>query len=523
LTRYHSVEVESGETSIEVTEDAFGNLRKKTAPLRVGLTGSDVMVRYLPVPPVEDWRLERLMEFEVREIEARSGSPLATSFNLLPVPKELDEDDTVLLGLIKEELLGEWLEACGKLPVQGFTPNSIALYNAFLALGDHAPSVTLLANIGAGTIDLALVRGSELYFARSVTTGLDQRDSTLGGRLGVDSLRARRLIHKHLDLRGALGERLSSDAERVTRPLLPLYDSMPTLLSGVITLCKAQARLRDLSLDRILLTGGGALANGLEEFLNKRTGVPVEVWNPVEMLDSDGLLDDQFDDLEADGTAATVAIGLALSAADPELYALEVLPASARKKRDFQEKGIFSVIAAVLAVIFLLVELQVYSGQATELSNRSRLLSAQAKSAQDNDRIADDLALQLETETKLYQELVARHAIQRSAQEILAALEQWLPDNLWVDSFEVGMAPGEDWDLSGRSVPVVTIRIRGENRARRAADAFTEFSEKVKEVLPGKEQAIQIASKERGRNPEWTLTAVLLEDGPDSRPEGVEE
>ena len=106
LSRYFSVAVEPGETPLEVTADAFGYLRKKPAPVRVGLTGSEIMVRYLPVPPVEDWRLERLMEFEVREIESRSGSPLATSFNLLPVPKELDEDDTILLGLVKEDFIG---------------------------------------------------------------------------------------------------------------------------------------------------------------------------------------------------------------------------------------------------------------------------------------------------------------------------------------------------------------------------------------------------------------------------------
>ena len=419
--------------------------------------------------------------------------------------------------------MAHWLDSCGKLPVQGFSPNAIALYNAFLALGDHAPSVTLLANIGAGTIDLALVRGSELYFARSVTTGLDQRDSTLGSRLGVDDVRARRLIHKHLDLKGALGQRLGSDAERVTRPLVPLYDSMPTLLSGAITLCKAQARLRDLSLDRILLTGGGALANGLDEFLSKRTGVPVEVWNPAEMVNADDLPEDQFDSLQADGPAATVALGLAMSSANPDLYAMEILPEASRKKRDFQERGIFIVVAIVLALIYLGIEFKVSSSRAGDLAAQSRKLSVQAKSAQDNDRKADELTLQLERETEIHQELLARHAIQRSAQEFLSALGQWLPENLWVEGLEIGLAPGEDWDMKGRMIPVVMVRIRGENRARRAADAFTEFSEKIKEMLPGKERAIQISSKERGRNPEWTLTTVLLADGPGSEPEEVEE
>ena len=243
---------------------------------------------------------------------------------------------------------------------------------------------------------------------------------------------------------------------------------------------------------------GGALANGLDEFLSKRTGVPVEVWNPAEMVNADDLPEDQFDSLQADGPAATVALGLAMSSANPDLYAMEILPEASRKKRDFQERGIFIVVAIVLALIYLGIEFKVSSSRAGDLAAQSRKLSVQAKSAQDNDRKADELTLQLERETEIHQELLARHAIQRSAQEFLSALGQWLPENLWVEGLEIGLAPGEDWDMKGRMIPVVMVRIRGENRARRAADAFTEFSEKIKEMLPGKERAIQISSKERG-------------------------
>ena len=69
----------------------------------------------------------------------------------------------------------------------------------------------------------------------------------------LDAKRAEGLIQQHLDLCLAEGQRVSTDSDRVTRPLLPLYDSLPTLLSGIITLCKAQARLRELSLDRVTL------------------------------------------------------------------------------------------------------------------------------------------------------------------------------------------------------------------------------------------------------------------------------
>ena len=295
LSRYHAFSPESGESPIENAAVSLGQIGKKLAGVQAGLTGSDLMLRYLPVPAVEDWRLERLMEFEVRELESRSGSPLADSYNLLPTPHDLDDEDTMLLALVREDLLGEWMGELSAVPIQGFTPNAIALYNTYLELGDHEPSVTLLAHLGEGTLDMALVRGTDLYFARSVTTSLEQRDATLASALGTNSSKARQLIHKHLDLKGGIGAPLESDAERVTRPVLPLYDQLPTLLGGMVTLCRAQARLSELHLDRVLLTGGGGCANGLAEFMTELPAVEHDLCDTPLELTQAGLYESRFE------------------------------------------------------------------------------------------------------------------------------------------------------------------------------------------------------------------------------------
>lgn len=521
LGRYHSVPVAPGDSPLEVAADAFGAARLKSAPVRVGLTGSEVMMKYLPVPQVEDWRLERLMEFEVREIESRSGQAMAVSYNLLPVPKELDEDDTILLALIKEEVLDEWIDALGRLPVQAFSPNSIALYNAYLTLGDHAPETTLIANVGAGTLDLALVRGTELFFARSVTTSLEKRDRTLAERLGTDPGRAERLIHRHLDLRAGLGARLGVDAERVTRPVLALYDPLPTLLGGVISLCKAQARLRDLRLERVLLTGGGAAANGLTDFLGDRLGLPVEVWNPVAMVDASALPEDQFERLEADGPGAAVVLGLALSAADPDLYALEILPAAARRRRDFRQRGIYSVAAGVLAAGFLVADFVLTSAHAEDLGRHAARLKRDLAAAERNDQRAERLQADIERQLAVVEDLSSRFALRRSAEEFLAVLEADLPPNLWVDSMLVELQPGKDWGVDSGVVPVVQARGRGMDSELYAETSFTGFAERIKSRLADGENAVRMSSAPRSGSFEWTLTANLLAApaGADEAPE----
>lgn len=512
LERYHRLPLEAGESPQEAATELLPPLRRRLAPLRAGLTGSDVMIRYLQVPPVEDWRLERLMEFEVRELEAKSSGGLATDFNILPVPKEMTDEDTLLLALAREDLVSDWLEALPGLPVRGFTPNAIALYNAYLALGDHAPGVTLLANLGASTLDLALVRGSELYFARSLSTPLEERDATLAKRLGVSQDRARLLIHKYLDIEGCAKNMASAEGEKVTRPLLPLYESLPTLLSGIVTLCRAQARLQDLKLDRVLLCGGAASAKGLSEFLASRMSIPVEVWNPIELLDDQALDDAQHGDLQTDGPAAVVPIGLALSAADPEMYAVELLPKAVRKSRDFRERGLFNVLAAFLALVYLIADYSVTSSRAGEMSGLASQLGRQVKKREAAQERFAELELEVAQAEQLSLDLQRRWGVARTAQEMLALVREQLPADLWVTSFEARLDRAADWDRADeQGVPVVQVRGSGSaSSGQRVESLFGQFAERVTAMLPSGELARRVETRGAGRKFEWSLSLHLL-------------
>ena len=50
----------------------------------LGLGGRDLRLHYAQVPPVPDWQLRNLVEFEVKEIASQSGQELCADFNLLP-------------------------------------------------------------------------------------------------------------------------------------------------------------------------------------------------------------------------------------------------------------------------------------------------------------------------------------------------------------------------------------------------------------------------------------------------------
>ncbi len=74
----------------------------KSGPVRVGLTGPEVNIRYTRVPRVPDWQLRKLMRFEVEEVGGSSGAEVASDFNVLPELPEIEGEDVVLLAMAKE-------------------------------------------------------------------------------------------------------------------------------------------------------------------------------------------------------------------------------------------------------------------------------------------------------------------------------------------------------------------------------------------------------------------------------------
>jgi Tfp pilus assembly PilM family ATPase len=179
--------------SREITEGwAAIELGFKPVNARVGLTGRDVNIRYTRAPRVPDWQLRNLMRFEVEEIGEQAGAGVGSDFNLLPPLPEIEGEDVVLLAMARESLLDAHLSGLTSLggKLDAFSPNAVALYNAWLRFGVIGDETVLLANIGHDNVDVAIVRGPDLLFARNLTGGSRLFEEALSQRLGVSSEKA---------------------------------------------------------------------------------------------------------------------------------------------------------------------------------------------------------------------------------------------------------------------------------------------------------------------------------------------
>ena len=487
-----------------------------------GLSGRDVVIRYSQVPPVPDWQLRQLMEFEIQEMTGQSGDLLAADFNLLPISSDLSDDDTVLLALAKQGILDSHLSLLrgAGMKARAFTPNSVALYNAYRKTGPGTGTV-LLANVGARNTDLAIARDGDLLFARNVSGGGELFDDALIASFNVSPDKARRLKEEMADVSPFdSATRRSAQEEKVARALSGATGQLFSMMQSSVMFARSQTGINDLKLDQVLLSGGGSRLTGLDRYLASNLNVPVELFDPFEALDLSAV-EDELD--ESDRSGAAVALGLALSATYDDLYSIEIVPHALKKARAFKERTLFSILAALLAVLFLVHD--AVSSKADDDAAASDLVRVQREHSKRQKRAT------------AYEEGVAERIVQARKLELLeerltagagldralTMVQRYLPPDLYVTN--VVLRRASDPDLTTGKEPKPLIEVKGEGRegAQSLEQLFNRFAQELaRDPLLVRTPRTQVSPASARKPFEWTVTMnfSIPQEKPAAEPEG---
>lgn len=413
-----------------------------------GLSGRDMNLRYSQLPPTPDWQLRNLMELEIQDLSQQSGGALSADYNLLPNADEESDVDTVMLALARDEALerlsGEVAAAGGT--VDAFTPNCVALYNAFLKCGPvEEDAVVCLANLGHETIDLALVKGQDLLFARNLSGGGRVLDDAIAAAFNVSARKAETLKRDLLDLDPqSRGRYASGQAEKVTMAAGGAAGAIVAAIQSSLAFCKAQTRIADLKLDKILLSGGGARLRGVRGLLREALRCPVELFDPFQNLDLSQLADGYAEQLQAMRYEAVVALGLAVGAVDESLYSLEILPASVQRRRRFRERTVWNIAAGLIGVALLVLFLNDRKAAVAvaEQANQSVKMS-RGRVAGIHEQ-AERLVEQNRVDRAVVAELASRSVPLHGLLRFLRAVTANLPPQFWITRVEVSPGSGSD-------------------------------------------------------------------------------
>ncbi len=184
------------------------------------------------------------------------------------------------------------------LNVSGITLEDFALANAYVEFGPNYKNSenVILINIGYSVSNVIAMNGKELVFLKDVDFGGQDITRDISNFYSIPEKLSEELKRRE-DLRQAINFNMKNVLKKNVAVLI---ETLFRTIEHCIT------RQFIVSVDRIVLTGGGAMTEGIDNFIQDTLGIPTEKWNPLDNNKFVGYVN------KPQGFYLPVALGLAL-------------------------------------------------------------------------------------------------------------------------------------------------------------------------------------------------------------------
>jgi len=329
----------------------------------LGASGRSTMIRYVQMPPSPPWKIKMLMDFELKEQMSKT-EPAAFDYKVIN-PPESSTQFTIMAGLAQNRHLSTLIDLSQhlgqKYPDIDFA--ALSLFSTFRFGGDYDTNETvMLVDIGATQINVVIQKNGFLFFARNFTdSGGRKITDAIAKELKIPFAEAERLKCERARLYFEAHETPSERDTTLNRILLSQLGQMSAMIESSLMYARAQLKLKKLDLDRILLSGGCANIQGIEQYFETRLKKPTEVFSFGVGLDESRLKQDAAACFSEGAPSFATAIGLALSRLGGGAFTFSLLPDEVKEKKNFLTHELFLWYAAVIfAAIMVLSTISSY-------------------------------------------------------------------------------------------------------------------------------------------------------------------
>ncbi len=212
------------------------------------------------------------------EIENTITENLDTMYSSYTILKNISEKEcNIMFSAAPKEKVNAKFSLFGAMEdisVVGVNLESFALANSFITFGpDYKNSESIiLMNIGYKVTNVVVLSNKEIVFTKDIDFGGYDITKEIASfyvipeKLAEEIKRREDLRQKtNFNMKNILKKTLSSLVETIFR-----------------TIEHCVTRQAIISLDRIVITGGGALTEGIDSFIEETLGIPTAKWNPLE-------------------------------------------------------------------------------------------------------------------------------------------------------------------------------------------------------------------------------------------------
>ncbi|MEZ5307324.1 MAG: type IV pilus assembly protein PilM [Pyrinomonadaceae bacterium] len=289
----------------EVIQSVCNDHKIKSNQVVTGVSGHSVIIKNIVLPPMSREELEESIDWHAEEHIPYDLSDVSLDYH---ITNESSDATNVMIAACKRERLDnikQAIQLSGKQPLV-IDVDTFALQNCYEVnyQPDESQVVTLL-NIGASTMNVNIVKGTQSLFTRDITVGGSQFTDILQKSLGYSFQQAEAI-------KRGVAEAMEGVEEKSIEPLMNNVTEMVAMeIQKTFDFYRATAEDDELVVDKILISGGGSKLVGLSEDLAARLEVPVEVLDPFRQIKVDTRKFDP-DYLSEIMPEMAVAVGLAI-------------------------------------------------------------------------------------------------------------------------------------------------------------------------------------------------------------------
>jgi type IV pilus assembly protein PilM len=297
---------------LNAVSNAIGNIfnehKIKTTKVAAGVNGHSVIVKNIVLPQMSADELQESFAWHAEEHIPFDISDVNLDYHVIGTS---DDAVHVLLAACKRDKIANLKQAiqlAGKQPTV-IDVDAFALQNCYELNYDPQPGeVVALLNIGASTTNINILNGNRSVFTRDASFGGNQYTSLLQKELGL-------IFEQAEDVKR--GMPLPEGIEhRETAPILETVSDILALeVQKTMDFYRATVEDGGAAVQKILLSGGGSKLPGLQNFLERRFEIPVEIFDPFKKIkiDSRGFDPEYVKEVIPE---MAIAVGLALRGVD---------------------------------------------------------------------------------------------------------------------------------------------------------------------------------------------------------------
>lgn len=288
---------------VDFLKELKSKARIKTKNCVIGMSGhASVIIKRITLPEMREEELVESIKFEAEQYVPFDIDDVNIDFQILG-PKEEPGQMDVILVAVKKDIISEYVAV---VKDAGLNPiivdvDAFALENMYEVNYEIDPeSNVALANVGASTITLNILKGGLSAFTR---------DSAVGGNIITEALQREFNVTYDDAERLKFGESVENvSSEEAMSIIYSASEEIFTEISRSIEYFRSTGAQEDIN--EIILSGGCALIKGFDEMLSERINVSVSIVEPFRNIRIPNKMDASY--IEHMAPIAAVAVGLAL-------------------------------------------------------------------------------------------------------------------------------------------------------------------------------------------------------------------